>query len=218
MSSQDNITTETVTATAAEGAATQAAELSEDTVAPAVPLLSETLDDRPFTRVEIQWRARTYQTLIFLIKDFRAHPPTFAHLTELPDELPSILRFLAELVKGYQTELMATPGNPYRDPKQNENLVVEGAYVLRRLLLVPGASHYRVLGLPNNAPLDDVTTHYKWLREIYLYDEHLSPQHEGTLRVTEAYVALKNSPLSRRHGRDVRNSTPVTLHHNTTVT
>ena len=173
-----------------------------------IPLLTATVDNKPFTKVDMQWRVKTYQKLIFLIKNFRENSPqTLAQFSDpnfcLPEELPSILRFLSELVRQHQVVEVNSSSAADKGVKRSVNLILEGAHVLRHMLLVPGASNHRALGLTSDATLNEITDHYHWLREIFLYDEKISLQHDGSLQITDAYASLKSLSFTQPENNSI---------------
>ncbi len=111
------------------------------------------------------------------------------------EELPNILQLLAELA------IEAKASDTNREEK-NKILHVAAA-MLRRMLHMPEASHYRVLGLDNEANFAQIAEHYRLLHELFWFDGTIDPQQKSRLRIFEAYTILKDSESRDRYDKDL---------------
>ncbi len=142
---------------------------------------------------------RANELLISFVKEFQTSPVVRAKLLDpnrqLPAELPTVIRRLAEVVKEVKAREEHSLEGSVNIHKTTEFAQI-AAHVLHRILHMPGSSDYRALGL-NPAPTSEqISTHYQYLRQIFAIDDAADPIHSSLLRVTEAYVALRIPTLT----------------------
>lgn len=86
------------------------------------------------------------------------------------------------------------------------------AAMLRRMLHMPDANHYRVLGLNNGATSTQIAEHCQLLHELYWFDETIDPQRKSRLRISEAYTALKDPESRHRYDEELAQFEQGPLH------
>ncbi len=101
------------------------------------------------------------------------------------EKLPNILQLLAELAIEAKT-------SDIKKEEKNKILHVSAA-MLRRMLHMPEASHYRVLGLDSKADSAQIVEHYQLLHELFWFDVTIDPQQKSRLQIFEAYTILSDS-------------------------
>lgn len=113
------------------------------------------------------------------------------------EDLPNTLQLLAELA------IEAKANDTNREEKSK--ILHLAAVMLRRVLHMPEANHYRALGLDSGSTATQIAEHYRLLHELFWFDGTIDPQQKSRLRIFEAYTALKE-PESR-HRYDEEQST-----------
>jgi len=121
-------------------------------------------------------RKRALKALAMLIAQFRAGSD---ELFSFPlENLHEVLRLLAELA----AEAKQQGGNQ----EEKRKALHAAAAMLRRMLHMPDATHYRVLGLEKDATPAQISEHYRLLHELFWFDEAIDPQRKSRLRLSEA--------------------------------
>ncbi|MCF6236657.1 MAG: hypothetical protein L3J70_09855, partial [Gammaproteobacteria bacterium] len=110
------------------------------------------------------------------------------------EDLPSTLQLLAELA----IEAKANDSNR----EEKSKILHLAAVMLRRVLHMPEANHYRVLGLDSGATSTQIAEHYRLLHELFWFDGTIDPQQKSRLRIFEAYTALKESESRQRYDEE----------------
>lgn len=152
-----------------------------------------------------QERKKALKQLASLISQFRSGSGNQDELISFRlGELPNLLRFLAELA----TEAKAEDKNR----KEKKKILRISAAILRRMLHVPDASYYRVLGLNAGATPAQIAEHYQLLHKLYWFDETIDPQRRSRLRISEAYTVLKDSGSRRRYDEELKGPDRQTSH------
>lgn len=135
-----------------------------------------------------------------LVLDFRAAPEKYVRLLDqhapLPAGVGTLLEKVAERVKGLSVEDAAVPGTSRNDP-----LIDATIFFVAKVLMGPGADHYRVLGLNSDALVEDVHNHYRWLRRIFAVTEQNDRGQTVVMRISEAYVMLRDVERRRDYDR-----------------
>ncbi len=138
-------------------------------------------------------RKRALKTLSMLIGQFRSGSD---ELLSFPlEELHEVLCLLAELAAE------ARQSDVNREEKRK--VLHVAAAMLRRMLHMPDATHYRVLGLENGATPEEIEEHYRLLHELFWFDEAIDPQRRSRLRISEAYSVLKDPRTRQRYDEDL---------------
>ena len=141
-------------------------------------------------------RKKALKQLASLISQFRSVSSNPEQLMSFNlDELPNILRLLAELA----TEVKVDDKNR----EEKKKVLHVAAAMLRRMLHMPDASHYRVLGLDPGATPAQITEHYQLLYKLFWFDETIDPQRKSRLRISEAYTVLKEPESRYRYDEDL---------------
>lgn len=135
-----------------------------------------------------------------LVLEFRAAPEKYVRLLDCQAPLPAgvgtLLEKVAERVKGLSVEDAASPGTSRNDP-----LIDATIFFVAKVLMGPGADHYRVLGLNSDALVEDVHNHYRWLRRIFAVTEQNDLGQTVVMRISEAYVMLRDVERRRDYDR-----------------
>lgn len=135
-----------------------------------------------------------------LVLDFRAAPEKHVqwlnHEVPLPAGIGSLFEKVAERAKGLSVEDAASPGS-----SRNDRLVDATIFFVAKVLLTPGADHYRLLGLGSDAQADDIHNHYRWLRRIFSVTEQSDRGQTVVMRISEAYVMLRDPGRRREYDR-----------------
>ncbi len=144
-----------------------------------------------------QERKKALKQLASLISQFRSESGNQDELISFRlGELPNLLRFLAELA----TEAKGEDKNG----REKKKILRIAAAILRRMLHVPDASYYRVLGLNAGATPEQIAEHYQLLHKLFWFDETIDPQRRSRLRIAEAYTVLKDSASRRRYDEELK--------------
>lgn len=135
-----------------------------------------------------------------LILDFRAAPEKYVQWLDreapLPAGIGALFEKVAERAKGLSVEDASTPG-----ASRNDRLVDATIFFVAKVLLTPGADHYRLLGLSSDAQADDIHNHYRWLRRIFSVTEQSDRGQTVVMRISEAYVMLRDPDRRREYDR-----------------
>ena len=150
--------------------------------------------ERPSIRkLSLLERKRALKALAMLIAQFRAGSD---ELFSFPlESLHEVLRLLAELA----AEAKQQGGNQ----EEKRKALHAAAAMLRRMLHMPDATHYRVLGLEKDATPAQISEHYRLLHELFWFDEAIDPQRKSRLRLSEAYAVLKDPESRERYDEDL---------------
>ena len=150
--------------------------------------------ERPSIRkLSLLERKRALKALAMLIAQFRAGSDD---LFSFPlENLHEVLRLLAELA----AEAKQQGGNQ----EEKRKALHAAAAMLRRMLHMPDATHYRVLGLEKDATPAQISEHYRLLHELFWFDEAIDPQRKSRLRLSEAYAVLKDPESRERYDEDL---------------
>ena len=150
--------------------------------------------ERPSIRkLSLLERKRALKALAMLIAQFRAGSD---ELFSFPlENLHEVLRLLAELA----AEAKQQGGNQ----EEKRKALHAAAAMLRRMLHMPDATHYRVLGLEKDATPAQISEHYRLLHELFWFDEAIDPQRKSRLRLSEAYAVLKDPESRERYDEDL---------------
>ncbi len=156
-----------------------------------------TSPEQPFIQtLEPEERKRALKQLALLISQFRSASGSPDDVLSLKlDELPDILRLLAELA----AEAKADDKNR----EEKKKVLHVAAAMLRRMLHMPDANHYRVLGLKVGASPEQIAEHYQLLHQLFWFDEAIDPQRKSRLRISEAYTVLKEPESRYRYDEDL---------------
>ncbi len=138
-------------------------------------------------------RKRALKTLAMLIAQFRSGSDD---LLSFPlEDLHDVLRLLAELAgEAKQSD---------KNREEKRKALHAAAAMLRRMLHMRDASHYRVLGLNDGANPARISEHYRLLHELFWFDEAIDPQRKSRLRISEAYTVLKDHESRKRYDEDL---------------
>jgi len=144
-------------------------------------------------------RKKAVTALKSLMVKLRDIPGTYAKFSEiqepLPEELPLILKFLAETCKqltGLDNKKFESSG-AVMTVKQ----LCAAARIVRQILHVQQTSDYRALGLNDGATQEQIHKHYRWLSSLFAFDEAIDPERQSTRRTMQAYMTLKSLDVSR---------------------
>ncbi len=110
------------------------------------------------------------------------------------EDLPNTLQLLAELA----IEAKANDSNR----EEKSKILHLAAVMLRRVLHMPEANHYRVLGLDSGATATQIAEHYRLLHELFWFDGTIDPKQKSRLRIFEAYTALKETESRQRYDEE----------------
>ncbi len=148
---------------------------------------------KPLDAIE---RKKALKQLASLISQFRSVSSDPDQLMSFNlDELPNLLRLLAELATEVKTD--------DKNREEKKKVLHVAAAMLRRMLHMPDASHYRVLGLNAGATSAQITEHYQLLYRLFWFDETIDPQRKSRLRISEAYTVLKEPESRSRYDEDL---------------
>ncbi len=144
-----------------------------------------------------------------LIIDFYNEPDLHRDLTSRQAALPKGLTSLLENVSNQITLLMtsseAIESGGVELPR-DDDLIKATVFFVKRVFLISGADHYRVLGLNPKVSADDVHRHYRYLRRLFWSDNKSESAQANVMRISEAYVELRDPQRrsqynERLHGR-----------------
>ncbi len=153
-------------------------------------------DGPPSGRLTAFERREALRQLTAMISRFRSSSGNAAEVVAFRlEKLPQILRLLAELV----AETRGSSANR----EQKKKVLHVAAAMLRRMLHMPDATHYRVLGLYNGATPEQIEEHYQLLHTLFWFDETIDPQRKSRLRISEAYTTLKDPESRYRYDEDL---------------
>ena len=154
---------------------------------------AESAEHSSFRKLDLLERKRALKTLAMLIAQFRTGSD---ELFSFPIEnLHEVLRLLAELA--------AEAKQQGTNQEEKRKALHAAAAMLRRMLHMPDATHYRVLGLEQGASPARVSEHYRLLHELFWFDEAIDPQRKSRLRISEAYAVLKDPESRERYDEDL---------------
>jgi hypothetical protein len=144
--------------------------------------------------------------ILVLALEYQRRPLSYAHLSDPGSPLP---KTFDSLVGGVGAALSPARLQETADElgASPEALREAALFLVRHVLLVPGANHYRVLGLDPNAELDRIGEHYRTLVR-FLHPDRLPPEQrqraaQDTARLNAAYAVLKELDLRRRYDLEV---------------
>lgn len=135
-----------------------------------------------------------------MLLGFYADPAQYPELsnggTDLPPGVSPMLAALSEWahrLAGSGIDVQTLVGRP-------QEILKATAFFVQRALLAPRGSHYRVLGLNANASASEIHDHYRYLRRLFSVTDAEGSAHAAVMRVSEAYVVLRDP--SRRRAYD----------------
>lgn len=143
-------------------------------------------------------RRQTYSQDTFIGKVMafyygEGNPQEYAYLNApLPKELTELCERAADSV--------ATVSGGQEDDEADQDTEIRDAvtFFIKKALFIPGADHYRVLGLNPNASSELIQIHYRLLRRMFSADEEDAAVRNWVARISEAYVTLRD-PVKRRN-------------------
>ena len=140
---------------------------------------------------------------------FYADPAQYPELNDGGADLPrSVSPMLATLsewahrVAGSGVDVQTLEGRP-------QALLKAAAFFVNRALLAPRGSHYRVLGLNANASASEIHDHYRYLRRLFSVADADGTAHAAVMRVSEAYVVLRDPARRRAYDASVFGSSAL---------
>ncbi len=141
-------------------------------------------------------RKKALRQLTSLISQFRSASGSLDDFISFRlDELPDILRLLAELAAEAKVD--------DKNREEKKKVLHVAAAMLRRMLHMPDANHYRVLGLKVGASPAQIEEHYQLLHKLFWFDGSIDPQRKSRLRISEAYTVLKQPESRYRYDEDL---------------
>lgn len=139
--------------------------------------------------------------LLVLALDFFRSPLRYRQLTEPRHPLPKAFdTLLPELTAAIAPQNMETTARRLRRPP--EEIERAALFFIRQVLFVPGADHYRVLGLSPEAAESSVRQHYQLLVRLF-HPDRSAGEHEldatYTVRLNDAYSTLRDPETRQRY-------------------
>lgn len=141
--------------------------------------------------------------LLAVALEFHRAPLRFAKLTDPARPLPSgfegLLREMAEALLPANLSQVAE-----RLQRPPEEIEAAARFFVRQVLLVPGADHYRVLGVSRKAAEDVIRQHYQLLVRLFHPDRIGADSDTGareTARLNAAYQALRDPVARQRYAK-----------------
>jgi curved DNA-binding protein CbpA len=139
--------------------------------------------------------------LLVLALEFYRAPLRFGHLTDPAGPLPRLfgdwlneaLAAVAPANLGQTADALAA------EPREIEAALV---FFVRRVLLLPQADHYRVLGLTRQATDESIRQHYSLLVRLFHPDRSPGDEEQSralTARINAAYRVLRDPEARRRY-------------------
>lgn len=141
--------------------------------------------------------------LLVLAVEFHRTPLRFEHLTDPTRPLPDgfggwLLESGVALAAGNIEATAATLG------VSSQALREAFLFFVRQTLLLPGADHYRVLGLSRGCPAESVKRHYSLLVRLF-HPDRMPGEDEHrivlTARINAAYQTLRDADARSRYDR-----------------
>lgn len=177
---QEAATADTVSAATVNNDAAAKSASAEASTAPAVP-------PGPDLDPDLE------HMLLGFYADSTNYPELNNGAADLPRGVSAMLASLSEWahrLAGSGVELQSLEGRP-------REILKATAFFVQRALLAPRGSHYRVLGLNATASASEIHDHYRYLRRLFSVTDPDGTAHAAVMRVSEAYVVLRD-PARRR--------------------
>ena len=141
--------------------------------------------------------------LLFLALDFYRAPLRYSLLTEPERPLPrGFEALLGQMGTALLPSNLASAAERLQRPPQE--IEAAARFFVRQVLLLPGADHYRVLGLSPNAGEVQVRQHYQLLVRLFHPDrmgEDQETEGSETARLNLAYQTLRDPEERYRYDR-----------------
>jgi hypothetical protein len=149
--------------------------------------------------------------LLVLALEYQRLPLSYAHLADperaLPKSFDSLVGGLgAALAPAHIAETAGALGS------SPDALTAAALFLVRHVLFVPGATHYRVLGLNPSAEPERIGEHYRVLVGLF-HPDRLPPNQrqrgaQETARLNAAYAVLKEPDSRRRYDLEIAVARP----------
>lgn len=137
------------------------------------------------------------KSLMTKLRDFPCTYTRFSNVEEpLPEELSLILKFLAATCK--QLTHLKNENSETNKVAMSTKQLCAAARIVRQILHVQQVSDYRALGLSDGATQEQIHNHYRWLSNLFAFDESIDPEHPSVHRTMQAYITLKDLRLSSK--------------------
>ena len=149
--------------------------------------------------------------LLVLALEYQRLPLSYAHLADparaLPKSFDSLVGGLGPALA--PAHIAETAGALGSSP---DALKAAALFLVRHVLFVPGATHYRVLGLNPSAEPERIGEHYRALVGLF-HPDRLPPNQrqrgaQETARLNAAYAALKEPDSRRRYDLEIAAARP----------
>lgn len=111
--------------------------------------------------------------------------------TPLPPGIGVLLREALE-VGNTSTVLGRGFPSPLPESAGQDDLIQAALFFVLHVMITPGATHYRVMGLDHSASLREITERYQLLRRLLAVREAWPAVREGVERISRAYVVLRD--------------------------
>lgn len=82
--------------------------------------------------------------------------------------------------------------SPLPESAGQDDLIQAALFFVLHVMVTPGATHYRVMGLDHSASLREITERYQLLRRLLAVREGWPAVRESVERISRAYVVLRD--------------------------
>lgn len=112
--------------------------------------------------------------------------------TPLPPGIGVLLREALDVTGNASSVLGQGFPSPLPESAGQDDLIQAALFFVLHVMITPGATHYRVMGLDPTASLREITERYQLLRRLLAVREAWPAVREGVERISRAYVVLRD--------------------------
>lgn len=145
--------------------------------------------------------ANSLRTLLLAIYRSPAKYPFWLDAeTPLPPGIDVLLREALEIGNGSAVLGEGFP-SPLPEAVGQDELIQAALFFVLHVMVTPGATHYRVMGLDHGASLREITERYQLLRRLLTVQEGWPAVRESVERISRAYVVLRDRASRESYDR-----------------
>lgn len=130
-------------------------------------------------------------SLLSIYRNPAKHPFWLDAETPLPPGIGDLLREALSVANASEVLGQGFP-SPLPESAGQDDLIQAALFFVLNVMITPGASHYRVMGLEHTADLRELTERYQLLRRLLTVREAWPAVREGVERISRAYVVLRD--------------------------